>query len=230
MLDIDKNLQQTEPDCSAGLGSTDFILRKPTQADLDTLVALATNPVLAKNLCSNWLPTSSRTADLWHANQMEESDPTDFPFILSDMKGSYLGAACLMLEEGRKQAEISVMICRDKWHNGYATRAIQALADFAFSNPNTNQPSLQTVIARCRVTCGGSRRMVEKCGFQYCGTGMAHSQHYRGMIPIDRYRLDRGIWKALRHWAGSGLIDLAPHTHINRPASHPASQSVKGVA
>ncbi|PLW76420.1 GNAT family N-acetyltransferase [Cohaesibacter celericrescens] len=224
MLDIDKKLQQTEPDCSEGLGNKNFLLRQPAQADLDMLVASATNPVLAKNLCSNWLPTSSRAADLWFASHNQETNPTDFPFVLTDMKGNYLGTACLMLQEERTQAEISIMICRDKWQNGYATRAIQALADFAFSNPNQNHPKLQTVTAQCRVSCRKSRRIVEKCGFQYSGTGMAQSPHYRGMIPIDRYHLDRGIWTAIRHWAGASHMPI----YRNQPTNQPLE--VKGAA
>ena len=62
------------------------------------------------------------------------------------MKGSMIGVICLLLEENRKQAEISVMINRDQWQHGYATRAIQAVADFAFSNPNINQPTLEALI------------------------------------------------------------------------------------
>ena len=226
MLEIDKYLSQTEPDCSAGSESLHFILRHPTQDDLESLIGLATNPVLAKSLCCSWLPTTMRTADHWYADLIENPDPVHFPFILNDMKGICLGAACLMLEEDRKQAEVSIMICRDHWQQGLATRATQALVDFAFSNPNTNQPSLEAVTARCRVTCRSSRRVAEKCGFQYCGTGMAHSTHYRGMVPIDRYRIDRGIWSALHHWAGASLLDL------DRPPPNGATNKldVKGAA
>ena len=210
MLEIDESLLQTEPDCRAGLGHSNFILRTPSVADLETLVRLATDPILAKNLCDAWLPTTMRAADAWLEHMVEDKDPTRFTFVLTDMQGTNLGAAAVMLDDDRVQAEVSIVICRDQWQKGYATRALQAVADFAFSNPNTNQPKLESLSARCRVSCRSSRRLVEKCGFQYCGTGMAHSTHFRGMIPIDRYRMDRGIWTALRHWAGASRFDMPP--------------------
>ena len=221
MLEIDESLTETEPDSRSGLGSN-FILRHPKHADLGRLVSLATNPVLSKNVCSTWLPTTMQAADLWFTAMLEDTDPASYPFVLTDMRGNGLGAANLELQGDRTEAEISILIEQANWNKGYATMALQAIADFAFSNPNTSRPPLTSVIARCRVTCTSARRVVEKCGFQYCGTGMAQSQHFRGMIPIDRYRLDRGIWTALRHWAGSIHLDLEAHK--------PANLDVKGAA
>ena len=108
MLEIDESLQQTEPDCREGSESKPFLLRHPARADLDVLVALANTPAMTKNLCSNWLPVSAKGADSWFLNQTEKTDPTEFPFIITDMKGSMIGVICLLLEENRKQAEISV--------------------------------------------------------------------------------------------------------------------------
>ena len=221
MLEIDESLTETEPDSPRGSGNN-FILRHPKHADLGRLVSLATNPVLAKNLCSSWLPTTMQAADLWYASMLEETNALSYPFVLTDMRRNILGVACLEVQKELAEAEISILIEQANWNKGYATKALQAIADFAFSNPNRSRPALASVTARCRVTCTSARRVVEKCGFQYCGTGMAHSQHFRGMIPIDRYRLDRGIWTALRHWAGSTRLDLEAHK--------PANLDVKGAA
>ncbi len=210
MLEIDESLLQTEPDSIQGLGNSSIILRQPRRADLDMLVALATKPVLAKNICCNWLPTSRAEAEQWLAEIEANAKHETVPFVMTDNKGAFVGAIGLLINKTGSEAEISVMIREAYWDKNYATQAIQAIADFAFSNPNKDQPSLRTVTARCRVTCGASRRVVEKCGFQYCGTGMAHSRHYDGKIPIDRYRLDRGIWHALRHWAGASAFTHAP--------------------
>lgn len=206
MLEIDESLLHTEPDSIQGLGNSNIILRQPRRSDLAHLVALATKSVLAKNICCNWLPTSVEEADMWHANHIVNADKRCVPFVVTDMKGTILGAIGLLMQESETEAEISVMIDDAHWGKGYATQAMQAVADFAFSNPDKTQVTLQSVTARCRVTCGASRRVVEKCGFQYGGTGMAHSRHYNGMIPIDRYRLDRGIWTALHHWARASHI------------------------
>jgi RimJ/RimL family protein N-acetyltransferase len=226
MLEIDESLRETEPDCREGSEIKPFLLRHPARADLETLVALANTPALTKNLCSTWLPISADGAKSWYLNQTEKTDPTEFPFIITNMTGALIGVMCLQLEEDRKQAEVSVIIKRDHWQQGYATRAIQAVADFAFSSPNMNQPNLEALVARCRVSCGASRRIAEKCGFQYSGTGMAHSHHYKGMIPIDRYRLDRGVWSALRNWSGMGQKEMFSFG----PNSGPDIYGMKGAA
>ena len=221
MPDIEKGIQETEPDCRTGSDSKHFLLRRPTRVDLDGLVAMATDPHMATNLCTAWLPSTTRAADLWLEHILQDDNPEAFPFVISDMKGNAIGAACLLHETESGEAEISVLVDRRHWSQGVATRAMQALADFAFSNPTQTHQELQSVTARCRASCARSRRIVEKSGFQFYGSGMARSQFHRGMIPIDRYRLDRGIWHALRQWAGSGLID----------PSRPSSQhDMKGAA
>ena len=114
MLEIDESLLQTEPDCRAGLGHSNFILRTPSVSDLETLVRLATDPILAKNLCDAWLPTTMRAADAWLEHMVEDKDPTRFTFVLTDMQGTNLGAAAVMLDDDRIQAEVSIVICRDQ--------------------------------------------------------------------------------------------------------------------
>ena len=117
---------------------------------------------MTKNLCSNWLPISAKGAESWFLNQTEKTDPTEFPFIITDMKRRHdRGVICLLLEENRKQAEISVIIDRDQWQHGYATRAIQAVARLCIFEPehqSTNPRSaggamqgfMRQFPARCR--------------------------------------------------------------------------------
>ena len=209
MLDIDESLQQSEPDSSRGLKSSNLILRKPAERDLGNLVALATNPQLAKTLCANPFPQSLDAAQSWLSCDIGIATGQTH-FVLSTIKGSFIGAAGLYRHENGREAEMVVLIRQALWRQGFATRAAQALADFAFSNPNPKDFDLNAVTATTRVCCSKSRRVAEKCGFQYAGTGMAHSAHFRGMIPIDRFRLDRGIWKALRSWGQSIPEDFAP--------------------
>jgi hypothetical protein len=41
---------------------------------------------------------------------------------------------------------------------------------------------------------------MEKCGFQYAGQGMGPSLFLRGMVPVDRFRLERRVWQSLKEW------------------------------
>ncbi len=63
-----------------------------------------------------------------------------------------------------------------------------------------------------RVTNGASRRVMEKCGFQYVGQGMGPSLFFRGMVPVDRFRLERRVWQSLKEWreASFSSRDLEP--------------------
>ncbi|SNY90689.1 Protein N-acetyltransferase, RimJ/RimL family [Cohaesibacter sp. ES.047] len=225
MPDIEKGIQETEPDCRTG-SESNFILRRPTRQDLEALVVMASDPHMVANLCTNWLPSTMRAADLWLDALLQESNPDAFPFVISDMKGRAMGAACIVLLETPGNAEISVLVEHKHWSQGIATRSMQALADFAFSNPTKTHSKLDSMTARCRVSCGRSRRIVEKSGFQFCGSGMAHSHFQRGMIPIDRYRLDRSTWHALRHWAGVSLLEAT----ANKNKEDPSDLDVKGAA
>jgi RimJ/RimL family protein N-acetyltransferase len=212
MLEIDESLKQTEPDCREGLGTPNLILRAPKEQDLAYLVATATNPTLNKNLCTQWLPVSMDAAKDWlysmkTAATAKTATRKHETFVITDMKGCYCGVAALDVTAEKnkaREAELSVIVKQSIWGRGIATLAIQTLVDFAFSNPDQtpeqSKARIDTITVRCRVSCPRSRRITEKCGFQYCGTGMAHSPFYRGMIPVDRFHLDRGIWTALRHW------------------------------
>ena len=52
--------------------------------------------------------------------------------------------------------------------------------------------------AGARVTNPASRRILEKCGFQWTGVGLCRIRALNSSAPIDRFRLDRGLWTSLR--------------------------------
>jgi RimJ/RimL family protein N-acetyltransferase len=47
-----------------------------------------------------------------------------------------------------------------------------------------------------------SRRVIQKCGFQFQATGMVQSLAVGGMVSVEWYRLDRKTWVSLRSWGG----------------------------
>ena len=81
------------------------------------------------------------------------------------------------------------------WGKGYATEALHAVIDYAFTD--LAHESLQ---AGARVTNPASRRVLEKCGFQWTGVGLYRIRAINSSAPIDRFRLERGIWTALKSW------------------------------
>jgi RimJ/RimL family protein N-acetyltransferase len=92
--------------------------------------------------------------------------------------------------------------CRDRllarhryWGKGYATEAVRALIDHAFTE--LEHKALQSSV---RVTNPASRRVLEKCGFQWTGVGLCRIRALGSSVPVDRFRLERGIWTALKSW------------------------------
>src|ERR1035437_800067 len=81
------------------------------------------------------------------------------------------------------------------WGQGYATEALHAVIDYAFTD--LGHEALQ---AGARVTNPASRRVLEKCGFQWTGVGLYRISSIKSPAPIDRFRLERGIWSALKTW------------------------------
>ena len=81
------------------------------------------------------------------------------------------------------------------WGKGYATEAVRALIDHAFTD--LEHTALQSSV---RVTNPASRRVLEKCGFQWTGVGLCRIRALGSSVPVDRFRLERGIWTALKSW------------------------------
>jgi RimJ/RimL family protein N-acetyltransferase len=81
------------------------------------------------------------------------------------------------------------------WGKGYTTEALHAVIDYAFGA--FEHAALH---AGARVTNPASRRVLEKCGFQWTGVGLYRIRAINSSAPIDRFRLERGIWTALKGW------------------------------
>ena len=81
------------------------------------------------------------------------------------------------------------------WGRGYATEAVRAAIDHAFGA--LGHDMLQ---AAARVSNPASRRVLEKCGFQWSGVGLYRIRAIKSSAPFDRFRLDRGLWASLKAW------------------------------
>jgi len=61
------------------------------------------------------------------------------------------------------------------------------------------------VAASTRVLDPASRRVLEKCGFSSCGTGLDPAPDGHGLAASDRFRLDRKAWVSLKGWRVPGV-------------------------
>ncbi|SNZ19699.1 GNAT family N-acetyltransferase [Cohaesibacter gelatinilyticus] len=185
MLDIDEGIQQDEPDSITPLRIGAIILRFPQSCDQGKLAAIASNPRIAKNLSAESCAVKCNQLDNFSGRTL----------IIANSLNQPLGMIGYQPDHTNANHMLSIWLDEACWNRGYGTLATQAMLDLAFSKDN-----LDCIFALARVSSMASKRLLEKCGFQYCGTGMTRSAFYKGMIPTDRFKLDRRVWQALRDW------------------------------
>lgn len=176
-----------------------LVLRRPVRADAQRLADLANDTGVAENLSA--MPHPYGLADALAYVDNAEVGPArwNLGLYLKAEEARFVGTASLMPRDGERFV-LGYWVGRPYWNRGLATEAAQALCDFAFSRLEA-----PAIAATARVTNGASRRVLEKCGFQYAGQGMGPSLFHRGMVPIDRFRLERSIWTSIRNWAKTGV-------------------------
>lgn len=89
--------------------------------------------------------------------------------------------------------ELGFMIAPSAWTRGYATEAASAHVEALFALTRADR-----LLANARVNNPASRRVLEKCGFVYVGSGLDVLPARGGLHPCDRFQLTRKAWSARR--------------------------------
>jgi RimJ/RimL family protein N-acetyltransferase len=174
-----------------------LVLRAPRLEDAKAVVALASDRRVAENTAR--IPHPYRMSDAleWITSVTAEEGKQTFLITLA---GAPVGACGIDLREG-STPELGYWIGAPHWGQGYATEAARAVIDHAFTD--LGHEALQ---AGARVSNPASRRVLEKCGFQWTGVGLYRIRAMNSSAPCDRFRLDRGIWTSLKGWANARRI------------------------
>jgi RimJ/RimL family protein N-acetyltransferase len=168
-----------------------LILRAPRIDDAEAMAALLNDRRIAENTARIPHPYSVQDAEAFIAH-VRTGDETAFAITLPN--GRLIGNCGI----GRLRAdgpEIGYAIGVDHWGNGYATEAARALIDHAFGDLG-----FEELKAGARVSNPASRRVLEKCGFQWTGVVLQRVRAIQSSAPCDRFRLDRALWASLRNW------------------------------
>ena len=171
-------------------------LRAPRLADAKTVAALANDRRIAENTARIPHPYKMTDAQGFITGANKAGGEAMFLITLRDE--TVIGACGIMMQDligQTRNAELGYWLGVDYWGNGYATEALHAVVDYAFTD--LAHDALQ---AGARVTNPASRRVLEKCGFQWTGVGLYRISAIKSSAPIDRFRLERGIWSALKAW------------------------------
>ena len=167
-------------------------LRAPRLGDAKTVAALANDRRIAENTARMPHPYKEPDAEGFIAGANKTGGEVAYLVTLRD--GTVIGACGLRLVD--QMPELGYWLGVNYWGKGYATEALHAVIDYAFTD--LEHAALQ---AGSRVTNPASRRVLEKCGFQWTGVGLYRISAIKSSAPIDRFRLERGIWSALRGWS-----------------------------
>jgi RimJ/RimL family protein N-acetyltransferase len=180
-----------------------LVLRAPRLEDMERIAMLANERRIAENTASIPHPYTLKDAEAFLAGANRSDAETTFATTLAD--GTLIGACGLELREGPGAAgttpELGIWLGVPYWGRGFATEAVRALIDHAFEDLE-----LEALQAGARVTNPASRRVLEKCGFQWTGVGLYRIRALKSSAPIDRFRLERSIWASLKSWGASRRV------------------------
>jgi RimJ/RimL family protein N-acetyltransferase len=176
-------------------------LRAPHMQDAVAVATLINDRRIAENTARIPHPYTLADAEGFIARANQDDREAAFVITLGDdtVIGG-CGVGTLLSSE----PEIGYWIGIPYWGKGYATEAARALVDHAFGGLG-----YEKIEAGARVSNPASRRVLEKCGFQWTGVVLTRIRAIASAAPVDRFRLDRGLWASLRSW---GAVKVASPT------------------
>ena len=188
--------ERSRTDCPILL-SPRLVMRAPHEDDIDALAHLANNANIANMVARMPHPyTVADAADFVRRTRAGTIGKCVYAITKAD-NGAFLGCCGIEPHEDARTVELGYWLGEPHWNQGYATEAAHALIDMVFRTRDVEQ-----IDARCRVMNIPSRRVIQKCGFQFQATGMVQSLAVGGMVPVEWYRLDRKTWVSLKSWGG----------------------------
>jgi RimJ/RimL family protein N-acetyltransferase len=176
-----------------------LVLRAPRLADANAVALLLNDRRVADNLSRVPHPYSRADAEEFVTRVNQPGG--EVAFLITRRDDRIIGACGIAKLDG-VNPEIGYWLGVPYWRQGHATEAVRALIDHAFADLG-----LETLQAGARVSNPASRRVLEKCGFQWTGVVLTRIRAIASAAPVDRFRLDRGLWASLKSW---GAVKRVP--------------------
>ena len=168
-------------------------LRAPRLEDAKRVATLVNDRRIAENTVRIPHPYAVADAREWIGAANKSGGEKSFVVTIA---GEIIGGCGFHCRDG--VPEIGYWLGVPFWGNGYATEAARALIGHAFGHREH-----QMLVAGARVSNPASRRVLEKCGFQWTGVGLYRIRAIHSSAPLDRFRLERGIWASLKSWGAA---------------------------
>jgi RimJ/RimL family protein N-acetyltransferase len=172
------------------LATARLVLRAPRRSDVKVIASLANDRRIAANTARIPHPYGIEDAEQFVAAVNKREGEACFVIML---ECAPVGVCSVDLREDGP--EVGYWLGVPYWGRGFATEAVRALIDHAFGDLEH-----EALISGARVNNPASRRVLEKCGFQWTGVRLSRIRAINSAAPIDRFRLDRGLWASLKSW------------------------------
>ena len=172
-----------------------LVLRAPLADDAKAIATLVNDRRIAQNTLRIPHPYTLADAETFIAASNRAGG--EIVFLITGRDGGVLGCCGIERLDGGT-GEIGYWLGVAHWGKGYATEAARAAIDHAFTGLGCD-----ALLAGARVSNPASRRVLEKCGFQWTGVGLYRIRALKSSAPVDRFRLDRGLWASLKSWGNA---------------------------
>jgi len=182
--------QQTNERRMPLLKTERLTLRAPCRSDIAAIVRFAGDRRVAQSTARIPHPYGAGDAEQFIASANREDGSVTFAIVFD---GALIGICGI--DPRQDGLELGYWLGAPYWGRGYATEAVRAVIDHAFG-----ELGLQMLQSGARVSNPASRRVLEKCGFQWTGVGLYRIRAINSSAPVDRFRLDRGLWASLKAW------------------------------
>ena len=165
-----------------------LVLRPPRPDDAEALAHLINDRRIAINTARIPLPYNLADAQQFIAAVNRQDGEVAFLITFDDVLIGGCGVA-----QSDSGPELGYWVGVPFWGQGFATEAARAVIDHAFGCLGH-----EVLEAGARVSNPASRRVLEKCGFQWTGVRLARVRAINSAAPADRFRLDRRLWESLK--------------------------------
>lgn len=187
----DDVLKETRRERSIPVLETERLtLRAPRHEDVKAIAVLASDRRIAENTARIPHPYCVADAEQFVATVNRRDDEACFVLMLN---GTLVGACGI--DPRDDGAELGYWLGAGYWGRGLMTEAARAVIDYGFGDLRH-----ETLQAGARVSNPASRRVLEKCAFQWTGVRLTRIRAIHSAAPVDRFRLDRGLWLSLKAW------------------------------
>lgn len=174
-----------------------LVLRLPEPNDAKPFAEMANNMAIASQMSRLPHPYSEKCAESWIEASRANTDPRKISLVITLRDGTIAGAAGVRSNEN-SEPELTYFLGQAHWGNGLATEAAQAVVDHVFGVLD-----VESIIGRCMAANRGSRRVLEKCGFQFSCSGMCDCSALNASIPSEEFVLERSVWVSLKRWGAA---------------------------